>query len=73
VAAEREPDLPYAHGILGGLGALVFWVLISLVRDVFTSRSPHFRDILSAALLAVAFGIIGGVISNRRSVRTPET
>ena len=65
VAGRFGPELPYAHGALAGLGALVAWVTISLVRDAVTSNSPHYVRILASALLAIAFGILGALFAAR--------
>jgi len=64
VAARNSPDLPYSHGALGGLGAVVLWILLRLLRDVVTGHSPKFNGVFLSGLLAVALGIVGGALAS---------
>jgi hypothetical protein len=77
-AARAAQAAPYTHGALGALGAFALWLPLRVVtRAVIGERllgraGDGAFDVLLAvvtvALLAMSFGILGGLVASRGSV-----
>lgn len=76
-ADAGNPDAPFTHGTLAGLGAFVAWIplriVIWLVRDesrglvTGTDAALHPGQVFGALAIAAGFGLLGGVLASRRA------
>jgi Na+-transporting NADH:ubiquinone oxidoreductase subunit NqrE len=69
VAAQHAPDAPMAHAALAGLGAFAGWLLVRVVVPLVQGNDLGFgaRAIVTNALFAVTFGVLGAVIGRRNA------
>lgn len=77
-AAQLAGSTPYTHGALGGLATLVLWLPLRLAKNLLMGGSLVSGEcgertvvgvlvsIATVALLAMSFGILGGLLSSRR-------
>jgi hypothetical protein len=80
VAGRARPDLPFTHGALAGLGALVLWIPIRIViwalredgRGLFSGDDAALApgQLFGAFVLAAAFGMIGALVAARLRSRS---
>jgi putative membrane protein (TIGR04086 family) len=70
VAGSKRPDTPLTHGAVAALVAYtlaqIVTVLVHLLRDT-TLKSPAVY--VFNALLAASFGVVGGLVAERRNAR----
>ena len=76
-AARAAHEAPYTHGALGGLGAFALWLPLRVVTRAVIGERVLGRPgdgafeiavaLLTVALLAMSFGILGGLASSRGS------
>ena len=74
VAGSKRPDAPYLHGALASGAAYLGAQLVALV--VKATRGSDLRSpvvYVFNLLLAMSFGVVGGVIAERRNARTGST
>jgi hypothetical protein len=77
-AAQLSGSSPQTHGALGGLGTLALWIPIRFARNLLMGGSLVTGEcgertvvgvlvsIVTVALLAMSFGILGGLVGTRR-------
>jgi hypothetical protein len=83
VAGRAAPDLPFTHGILAGLGAIVLWIPVRVVvwairegdRGLFSGPRAALApgQLFGALLLATAFASLGAWLGARRATQLPDT
>jgi hypothetical protein len=76
-AARAAHEAPYTHGALGALGAFGLWLPVRIVTRAVIGERLLGRPgdgafeiavaLLTVALLAMSFGILGGLIAARAS------
>ena len=77
-AARAAHAAPYTHGALGALGAFALWLPLRVVTRAVVGERLLGRAgdgafdvllaVLTVALLAMSFGILGGLVASRGSV-----
>jgi hypothetical protein len=76
-AARAAEEAPYTHGALGALGAFALWLPLRVVTRAVIGERILGRAgdgafdvvlaLLTVALLAMSFGILGGLVASRGS------
>jgi hypothetical protein len=68
VAAQHAPDAPMSHASIAGLGAFAGWLLVRVVVPLVQGDDLGFggRAIVTNALFAITFGVLGAVRWRRR-------
>jgi hypothetical protein len=76
-AAKTAVEAPYTHGALGALGAFALWLPLRIVTRAVIGERVLGRPgdgaievlvaLLTVALLAMSFGILGGLVASRGS------
>jgi hypothetical protein len=66
-AARAAPDAPLSHGALAALVAFAGWLLVRVAVPLVQGDDLGFggRAIVTNAIFAAAFGLVGGALSTR--------
>ena len=71
VAASKGPSTPFTHGIVAGV---VVWAVVQGIGTLLVVAKGddlHPLAYVFNGLLAAGLGLLGGLIAERRSARTP--
>lgn len=70
VGAQHAPESPMTHASIAALGAFAGWLLVRVVVPLVQGNDLGFggRAIVTNALFAITFGVLGAVRWRRRDV-----